>query len=198
MSLGVLVLVIGIFDPNFYDYNLYSSFQVAAFCFTAILFYDLFKWENPRVDEVHLIIDETSSTNKDENIDSPHHNEIIDVENDIDLLLQNAKSTDKELLNQLFEIIETNIENPSFSVEMLAKEVGYSRAHLNRKVKAICNIATNKLILLYRLNVAYKMLESGNYNVNEAAFKTGFSSTSYFVKCFGDKFGKTPGALLKE
>lgn len=113
-------------------------------------------------------------------------------------MLKKAKPSDKILLKKLYETIEANIENPVFFVEMLAHEVGYSKAHLNRKVKAICNLSSNKLILHYRLNSAYKILESGNLNVNEVAYKTGFSSTSYFVKCFGEKYGKTPGNLLKE
>lgn len=198
MSFGIFVMVIGIFDPNFYDYYLYFIFQIAAFCFSAILFYDLFKWENINLKEEIKSIDSSILSNHDKINNEFHEEAIVDTEDELELLLKKAKPSDKILLKKLYETIEANIENPVFSVEILAQEVGYSKAHLNRKVKAICNLSTNKFILLYRLNSAYKMLESGNYNVNEVAYKTGFSSTSYFVKCFGEKYGKTPGSMLKE
>lgn len=198
MSFGFFVMVIGIFDPTFYDYLLYSSFQIAAVCFSAILFYDLFKWENINLKEEIKSIDSSILSNHDKINNEFHEEAIVDTEGELELLLKKAKPSDKILLKKLYETIEANIENPVFSVEMLAHEVGYSKAHLNRKVKAICNLSSNKLILHYRLNSVYKILESGNLNVNEVAYKTGFSSTSYFVKCFGEKYGKTPGNLLKE
>lgn len=197
MIIGIFVMAIGIFDPDFYDYYLYLIFQIAAFCFSAILFYDLFKWENIDLKKETNFIDASIMTNNG-NINNEVHEELIlDSKDELELLLETAKPSDKILLKKLYKTIETNIESSDFSVEKLAKEVGYSKVHLNRKIKAICNLSTNKFILFYRLNSAYKMLENRNYNVNEVAYKTGFSSTSYFVKCFGEKYGKTPGNILK-
>ncbi len=198
MSLGFFVMVISIFDPNFYDYYLFTGFQIGAFLFSTILFYDLFKWEKSALAESDNPINTTIVSNNGIVANSLQNSSVNGVENEIEALLETAKPAEKVLLEKLCQTIEVHIENPMFSVEMLAQEVGYSRVHLNRKLKAISNLSTNKFILLYRLNVAYKMLESGAYNVNEVAYKTGYSSTSYFVKCFGDKYGTTPGMLLKE
>lgn len=199
MSISLFIVVISIFEPKFYDFYIYSGFQIATFCFTAILFYDLFKAKSQvlevesvgQIEVPQIFIEEAAKAPSEE----PQEQ---NLKNEIDLLLENAKPADKELLDKVCQSIEAHMSDPAFSVEILAKEIGYSQAHLNRKLKASCNLSANKFALSYRLYAAYEMLESGSSNVSEAAHKTGFSSTSYFVKCFKDKFGTTPGKLVKE
>jgi AraC-like DNA-binding protein len=106
--------------------------------------------------------------------------------------------TDKAFLKQVTETIDAHLTNPQFSVEMLAAEVGFSRAHMNRKLNALTGLSANKFILDYRLQLALAMLRNGEHNVSEIGYKAGFGSTSYFVKCFREKFGTPPGALLKK
>ncbi len=81
------------------------------------------------------------------------------------------------------------------SVEDLAKEVGFSRAQLYRKLKALCNKSANQLILEIRLNEAKRMLENGEQNVSEVAYSVGYSNMSYFTKSFKEKFGILPSKV---
>lgn len=109
-----------------------------------------------------------------------------------------TNSVDKAFLEKVVTTIENNFSNEQFSVVFLAKAVGMSRVHLNRKLKALTDQSANKFIQSLRLQKALELLQQKKGNVSEIAFEMGFSSTSYFVKCFKDKYGKTPGAVLEE
>ncbi|GJM32059.1 MAG: hypothetical protein DHS20C18_10600 [Saprospiraceae bacterium] len=107
-----------------------------------------------------------------------------------------TNAVDKAFLEKIGSILEAHLANEQFSVEILAEEMGMSRVHLNRKLKALTDESANKFIRSFRLQKAYQMLQQRAGNVTEIAFATGFSSTAYFVKCFGDKYGQTPGSFL--
>jgi signal transduction histidine kinase/DNA-binding response OmpR family regulator len=109
-----------------------------------------------------------------------------------------TNAVDKAFLEQVVSVIEDNLDNEQFGVAQLAKEVGMSQGHLNRKLKALTDHSTNKFIQTFRLQQAKKMLIEKQGNVSEIAFRTGFSSPAYFVKCFREKYEVTPGAILKE
>ncbi len=105
---------------------------------------------------------------------------------------------DKHLLEKAFLIITENLGNSEFNVDVFAQAMSASNTQLNRKLKALTGLSTNKYIQHVRLQKALTMLENQEGNVSEVAYLTGFSSTPYFVKCFREAFGKTPGSLLRE
>ena len=117
---------------------------------------------------------------------------------DLKSVPKGINSTDKAFFEKVYKIADENIANEQFSVEVFAKEVGMSRVHLNRKLKALTDLSANKFIQSYRLQKALELLRNKSGNVSEIAFETGFGSTAYFVKCFREKFGKTPGTILEE
>ena len=43
-----------------------------------------------------------------------------------------------------------------------------------------------------RLNHARNKLQSGEYNVSEAAYESGFSNLSFFIRLYKNKYGHTP------
>ncbi len=108
-----------------------------------------------------------------------------------------TNSVDQTFLEDALRIVEANIGNEQFSIEMLAREIGMSRPNLNRKFRALINQSSNQFIQSVRLQRAADLLRQGAGSVSEIAFRTGFSSTAYFVKCFKDHFGETPGSILK-
>lgn len=110
--------------------------------------------------------------------------------------VEDINPLDKEFIEKVYSIIETHISNEQFGVEFLANEIELSRSQLNRKLKALTDYSANKFIQSYRLQRAKELLEKKEGNVSEIAMETGFKSTAYFVKCFGDKYGKTPGSFL--
>ena len=109
---------------------------------------------------------------------------------DLDVL-----SIDDKFLQSVVNVIRSNMDNDLLSVEDLAKEVGFSRAQLHRKLKAICNKSANQLIVEMRLNEAKRMLENKAGAVSEIAYSVGYSNLSYFTKSFKEKFGMLPSKV---
>ncbi|MFK8160993.1 MAG: ATP-binding protein [Lewinella sp.] len=107
-----------------------------------------------------------------------------------------TNSLDQTFLENALAVVETNIGNEDFNIDAFAGEVGMSRPNLNRKLRALVNQSSNQFIQSIRLQRAADMLRQKVGNVGEIAFQTGFRSTAYFVKCFGDHYGVTPGNFV--
>ena len=108
-----------------------------------------------------------------------------------------AKSeVDDNLLTKMNKIIEDNINNPQLSVGFLAEEMGISRSGLFAKIKSLTDITPNEMIQVVRLKKAAKLLTEENYRVNEVCYMVGFSSPSYFTKCFQKQFGMKPAEFI--
>lgn len=104
---------------------------------------------------------------------------------------------ENEFLRKLSGIIEDNISDEQFGVSELAAAVGMSRSNLLRKIKKQSDLSVSQFIRQIRLNKAMGMLQDDSYNVSEVCFQVGFSSTSYFIKCFREHFGYPPGEVGK-
>ena len=91
------------------------------------------------------------------------------------------------------EILEANFQNELFGVSELAHKMGMSRSNLHRKIKAGLKISANQYIRQFRLQKGMALLQQTSTKVSEVAFKTGFSSPAYFIKCFHDYYGYSPG-----
>jgi DNA-binding response OmpR family regulator len=101
-------------------------------------------------------------------------------------------STDERFLQKALAIMEAHMANADFDVEIFSKEIGMSRAQLHRKLTALSGLSTNEFIRSLRLKRAASLLLQQQGNVSEIAFGVGFSSLSYFTKCFRDYYGQTP------
>ncbi|NOU60141.1 helix-turn-helix domain-containing protein [Marinifilum caeruleilacunae] len=104
---------------------------------------------------------------------------------------------ENEFLLKLTSLVEDNLSNESFGVSELADAVGMSRSNLLRKVKKQCNLSVSQFIRQIRLENAKEILLQGDANVSEVAYQVGFSSTSYFIKCFRELYGYPPGETGK-
>ena len=104
---------------------------------------------------------------------------------------------ENDFLIRITKIIEDNLSDESFGVSELAGEIGMSRSNLLRKIKIATKLSVSQLIRQIRLQHAMEMLKEGSFNVSEISFKVGFSSTSYFIKCFHDHYGYPPGEAGK-
>jgi TolB-like protein/AraC-like DNA-binding protein len=95
-------------------------------------------------------------------------------------------------------MIEENLADENFGVSELADSIGMSRSNLLRKVKQETNESVSVFIRNERLKKAQAFLKAGDFTVSEVSFKVGFSSTSYFTKCFKEYFGYTPGEAVNQ
>ena len=100
---------------------------------------------------------------------------------------------DKAFVKQLHDIIKSHMGNSDFGVEDIGAEIGLSRVQLYRKVKAITGSSVVDLLRKARLAKARRLLETNSMNISEVAYEVGFSSPSYFTKCFKEEYGMLPG-----
>lgn len=107
-------------------------------------------------------------------------------------LLENTTSIDKTFMQKVLDYVNENIGEADLNVEHLADDMSLSRSQLYRKIKAITGITANELIRKIRLERAKQMIEQGSESISEIGFKVGFSSPSYFSKCFKNEFGILP------
>lgn len=105
---------------------------------------------------------------------------------------------DEEFMNKCTDIILNNIEDSEFSVNTLAQELGMSRTSVFTKIKGIIGMTPNDFIKITRLKKACRMMIEGEYRVTEIGFLVGFSSSSYFAKCFQKQFSMLPTEFLKK
>lgn len=111
-------------------------------------------------------------------------NEIVD--NDLD----------KQFLEKILHYIESNLSNPNLSVDELAHHAFLSKVQLYRKIKAMTGMSVIEFITSIRLKTAARMILEKRLSFAQIAYETGFSSPSYFTKCFREHFGKTPSEYL--
>jgi ligand-binding sensor domain-containing protein/signal transduction histidine kinase/DNA-binding response OmpR family regulator len=99
---------------------------------------------------------------------------------------------DEIFLEKVTAIIDKNLSDVNFNVDLLADELYMSRSSLHRKIKGISELTPNDFIQLVRLKKAAELLQEGSYRINEICFLVGFSSSSYFSKRFKKQFGVPP------
>ncbi|SKB85587.1 Signal transduction histidine kinase [Sphingobacterium nematocida] len=104
---------------------------------------------------------------------------------------------DHGFISKLESIINANLINESFGVDLLARELGMSQPILYKKLKSITNLSVNNFIKQYRFIKAIELLRSEK-NISQVAYAVGFSDRKYFSKEFKKHFGKTPTDFLKD
>ncbi|WP_299532759.1 response regulator [Ulvibacterium sp.] len=101
-------------------------------------------------------------------------------------------STDERFLKKVMHTLEQRLDDSSFGVEDLAREVGMGRTQLFRKMRALTDQTVQDFVRDYRLKRAAQLLRDKAGNVSEVAYQVGFNNLSYFTKRFKELFGKTP------
>jgi signal transduction histidine kinase/ligand-binding sensor domain-containing protein/CheY-like chemotaxis protein len=106
---------------------------------------------------------------------------------------------DKEFINKVTAVIQENLEDERFDVDILAREMGVSRTKLFGKIKTITGTTPNSLIQDMRLKKAADyLLNNPEMNVADISYQLCFNSPRYFNKCFKETFGVAPMHFKKE
>lgn len=108
-----------------------------------------------------------------------------------------VSDVDKGFVDRFRELIEENLADSELSVEDLGGKMGLSRVQLYRKIKALTNYSPNELVRIARLKKAASLLASSEKTISEITYEVGFTSPSYFTKCYKDYFGESPTDFLK-
>lgn len=102
------------------------------------------------------------------------------------------QSVDERFVEQLQKTIERHLDDSDFNVEALSEELSMSRAQLFRKTKSLMGVSPVELIRHIRLRKAKQMLLNTDLTIQQVAYSVGFTSPSYFSKCYREFFGTTP------
>lgn len=103
-----------------------------------------------------------------------------------------TENSDGKFIKKVMNIIEVNIANPDFSVDVLSDEIGMSTSQLYRRLKSLTQTSANDIIKKYQLKKASLLLKNKEDNISEIMYDVGFTNVSYFSKCFKSEFGLSP------
>ena len=102
------------------------------------------------------------------------------------------RDIDSEFYQKFAEIVGKEMANPNLNVDAIAAALGISRVQMYRKLKALTNYSPTDLVRIMRLQRAATMLKTSRATVAEICFAVGFTSHSYFTKCYHEYFGESP------
>jgi len=115
-----------------------------------------------------------------------------------ELFLKNKKEffmlspQEENQLSSLFSILESNWEKPEFNIEDFSRLIAMSTSQLYRTSVKLTGLSPNALLKNFRLQKAKEMLKKKLLSVSQITFDSGFSSPSYFTKCFKKEYGLLP------
>ena len=104
---------------------------------------------------------------------------------------------EQDFIERFRALIEKDLGNSELSVEELGEQMGLSRVQLYRKVKALTNYSPVELLRITRLKKASSLLAATDKTISEITYEVGFTSPSYFTKCYKEYFGESPSDFLK-
>ena len=105
---------------------------------------------------------------------------------------------DKYLMKQVTDYLDQHYSNEELCIHRMGKDIGMSRTNFFNKIKLITGVSPSRFVMTYRLNRAKSFLLEQQENISEVAFKVGFSSTSYFTRCFKELFKVTPTKFVDD
>ena len=98
---------------------------------------------------------------------------------------------DLQFIEALQKSVQENMRDEEFSIDTLAEQLNLSRSSFYRKIKALTGMTPTDYLKNARMNEAARLLTSG-LRSSEVAERVGFTSSSYFAKCFRAQFGCLP------
>jgi len=107
-------------------------------------------------------------------------------------------SLDELFLKDAVETVNRFLDDPVFDVERFSHEMGISANQAYRKIKALTGQTAKEFIRNQRLKTAANMLLQKRRSISEVIYMVGFSSPSYFARCFREYYGFTPKEYIEK
>lgn len=106
--------------------------------------------------------------------------------------LSPASEEQDPFLQQVASLVQKNLDNNTYDVNELCRDLGMSRMNMYRKFRCHSSLTPSDFIKHYRLTKAMELLTSSTASITEIAYKVGFTSPQYFAKCFKDEYNCSP------
>lgn len=104
---------------------------------------------------------------------------------------------DSRFFQRMMQVITNNVGNSEFSVEQLSDAVGLSRAQMYRRCKQLTGNSPVEILRIQRMQRAGQLLSTTDRNISEVTYDCGFTSPSYFTKCFKEHYGMSPTDFMR-
>ena len=120
--------------------------------------------------------------------------------NDLSASLTPLSTTyDNLFIERLMSVMAEQYDNPEFSVSELQQEMNMSNTLLYKKITSLTGLSASRFILLYRLQLAKKLIENkkedNNSSISDIAYRVGFNDPKYFTRCFTKQYNISPSKL---
>jgi AraC-like DNA-binding protein len=102
------------------------------------------------------------------------------------------KTKNDELMERIMKVVNKDLSNPDLDVDLLAREVGFSRVHLHRKMKEITGVAVATFIRNIRMKQAVELLKEKDRDVSQIGYAIGCDKPSNFATTFKKQYGVSP------
>ena len=99
---------------------------------------------------------------------------------------------DKLFMEKVMEFMEEQMDNPDLTIEQFAEKLLLSRTIFYQKLKSIVGLSPVNFICQIRIKRAVQLFDSGEYNISQIAYMTGFNDPKYFSRCFKKIVGVPP------
>lgn len=110
---------------------------------------------------------------------------------------QEMSRMDLIFLDKIKNIVLQNIGKEELSVDEIGLQMGISRVHLYRKIKKLTDMSVSEFVASVKLKKSLELLRNSGKTISEIAYKTGFSSPSYYTRCFKDQFKMSPSEYMQ-
>ena len=116
-----------------------------------------------------------------------------------DILSRDNYNNEAEtFLLKIKEVIECNISQPGFGVEIIVEKMLMSRSSLYSKFKELTGQSLGSYIDEYRVTRAKEMLTTTDMTMSEISDALGFSTQRYFSTFFKKKTGMSPSQFKNQ
>lgn len=122
------------------------------------------------------------------------------VEEDLNVSLLEIGHSDQQFMSEVMDILEKNYTDSEFGVKELADKLNISYTLIYKKFTSLTGLPPVRFILLYRLQIAKKILENSRNNniiISEIAYRVGFNDPKYFSRCFMKQYKVTPSSIIR-
>ncbi len=126
-------------------------------------------------------------------------NQKMFIDKDKNIAVPDLGQSDKQFMKKVMDVIEKNYSNPNFGVKELIFQINMSYSVIYKNFISLTGIPPVQFLLLYRLEVAKKILKqnrNNNVTVSQIAYQVGFNDPKYFTRCFVKEYNMTPSSII--
>lgn len=103
-----------------------------------------------------------------------------------------------KFIDSVTDLIKSNLQNEGFGVQDLSEAFALSNSQIYRKIKQQTGYAPTQFIQKIRLEAAYQLIIHSDLLLSDIAYRVGFSTLSYFSRCFSAHYQYPPSSLREK